>query len=955
VTSTATNPLLTPDDLARISSLTTVEDRRKFLADHKSFVQADVVAELNAATLQEFRVNTTTALALADTAILLANILCRLELLAQSKRIKAHVLSERGEYQAAVALYNEAEKLFEQAKDQEGVGRTVTAAIHPHIMIGDYDRAFALATKAQDIFSEVGDKRRLARLENNIGNIFHRQDRFQEALTHYEYAYEQLLPYGDAEELTISLNNMSMCLISLNDFAKAVATYERAKFLLLDHDIPLIHLTTDYNIAYLYYLRGDYRRAIEGLKSARIAGEKIGDKYLVALCYLDLSDIYVELNLSSEVHDIGRHGYQLFREIEIGYEAAKTLVNQAIAFGQEGKTAKSLETFGEAKRLFIKEKNEVWQWLIDLYQAIVLFSAGRYYEARHFATGAAKFFDNSLLRNKAAICHFLLAQTAIHTGDLTTARSECLAGLDIVKKLDSPILQYQGRFLLGCIDQAAGSHASAYLQYHQARHSLEGLRSNLYRDELKISFMKNKSELYERMVELCIDPDFTEGTEEEAFKYIELAKSRNLSELMFQRGHNAPASKLGQSELVHKIRELREELNWYQHRIELEQLRATQNSAETVEALREKATEKEKTLLSILEDLPQGSPEASAIAPAACASIEKVQSVLPPDTTLLEYYFAGDYIVAAVVNKQSFHIVHVTTLAKVSESLRFFRFQLGRIQLSAHLGAGTAKEMYDSTVGHLTELHNELFDPIAEFIHTKHLVVVPHGNLHYLPFHALYTGYEFLLDLHDISYAPSATVFALCHRPYEGTPAGSAVFGIPDEKAPLIRDEVNAVHRMLPDSELYLSAAATHEKLIEKGIDSRVIHVATHGSFRPDNPMFSGIALGDGYLHLYELYQMRLNAELLAFSGCATGLNVVSAGDELLGLVRGALYAGARSLLLTLWDVSDASTHKFMTAFYRRFQAGENKATAAAEAAKEIREEYPHPYYWAPFTIVGKT
>ena len=162
-----------------------------------------------------------------------------------------------------------------------------------------------------------------------------------------------------------------MCLISLNDFAKALSSYERAKHLLLDRDIPLIHLTTDYNIAYLYYLRGDYRRAIEGLKNARVAGDKIGDKYLVALCYLDLSDIYVELNLSSEVHDIAHHGYQLFRELEIGYEAAKTLVNQAIAFGQESKTAKSLETFGEAKKLFIKEKNEVWQWLIDLYQAIV--------------------------------------------------------------------------------------------------------------------------------------------------------------------------------------------------------------------------------------------------------------------------------------------------------------------------------------------------------------------------------------------------------------------------------------------------------------------------------------------------------------------------------------------------------------------------------------------------------
>jgi tetratricopeptide (TPR) repeat protein len=955
VTPTATTPLLSPDDLAKISALTTAEDRRKYLADHKSLVQADVVVELNAVTLQEFRVNTATALALADTAIFIANMLCRLELLGHSKRIKAHVLSERGEYQSAVVLYNEAEKIFEQAKDQEGVGRTVTAAIHPHIMIGDYDAAFTLATKAQKIFSKTGDTRRLARLENNIGNIFHRQDRFQEALNHYEHAYEQLLPYGDAEELAISLNNMSMCLISLNDFAKALASYERAKYLLLDHDIPLIHLITDYNIAYLYYLRGDYRRAIGGLKSARIAGEKIGDKYLVALCYLDLSDIYVELNLSSEVHDIGHHGYQLFRELELGYEAAKTLVNQGIAFGQEGKTTKSLEMFGEAKHLFIKERNEVWQWLIDLYQAIVLFSAGRYYEARHFAAGAAAYFDGSLLRNKAAICYFLLAQTEIHIGDLTAARDQCLTGLDIVKKLDSPILQYQGRFLLGRIDQAAGSYGSAYLQYQQARHSLEGLRSNLYRDELKISFMKNKSELYEHMVELCMNPDFDEGTEEEAFKYIELAKSRNLSELMFQRGHAAPVSKVGQSELVQKIRECREELNWYQQRIEVEQMRSAENVAETVRALREKATEKERTLLAILEDLPQASPEVSVIAPAPCATIHDIQSVLSADTTLLEYYFAGDYIVAAVVSQRSFHIVDVTTLAKVSESLRFFRFQLGRLHLSAHLGPGAAKEMHDSTVAHLAELYKELIDPIAEYIRTRRLVVVPHGNLHYLPFHALYTGHEFLIDLHDISYAPSATVFALCHGPHEGTVASSAIFGIPDEKAPLIRDEVDAVHRMLTDSELYLGAAATHEKLTEKGVNSRVIHVATHGAFRPDNPMFSGIALGDGYLHLYELYQMRLNVELLVFSGCATGLNVISAGDELLGLVRGALYAGARSLLLALWDVNDASTQKFMTAFYRRFQTGEGKVTAAAEAAKEIRQEYPHPYYWAPFTIVGKT
>src|ERR1700754_4242212 len=207
---------------------------------------------------------------------------------------------------------------------------------------------------------------------------------------------------------------------------------------------------------------------------------------------------------------------------------------------------------------------------------------------------------------------------------------------------------------------------------------------------------------------------------------------------MFQRGPNAPVPKLGQSELVHKIRELREELNWYQHRIELEQLKPAENAAETVETLREKATEKEKTLLAILEDLPQGSPEASAIAPAACATIDKVQAVLPADTTLLEYYFAGEFIVAAVITQRPFHLLHVTTLARVSESLRFFRFQLGRLHLSAHLGPGAASEMYDSTVGHLAELHKELIEPVAQYLQTRHLVVVPHGKLHHLPFHALY-------------------------------------------------------------------------------------------------------------------------------------------------------------------------------------------------------------------------
>ena len=117
--------------------------------------------------------------------------------------------------------------------------------------------------------------------------------------------------------------------------------------------------------------------------------------------------------------------------------------------------------------------------------------------------------------------------------------------------------------------------------------------------------------------------------------------------------------------------------------------------------------------------------------------------------------------------------------------------------------------------------------------------------------------------------------------------------------------------------------------------------------------MFSSIRLGGSYLSLYDLYQLRLPAELVTLSGCATGLNVVAAGDELIGLARGLFQAGAQSLLLSLWDAHDESTAQFMRGFYGRLQQGLDKAGAVKQAMLEVRERCPHPYQWAPFILMG--
>jgi CHAT domain-containing protein len=135
---------------------------------------------------------------------------------------------------------------------------------------------------------------------------------------------------------------------------------------------------------------------------------------------------------------------------------------------------------------------------------------------------------------------------------------------------------------------------------------------------------------------------------------------------------------------------------------------------------------------------------------------------------------------------------------------------------------------------------------------------------------------------------------------------------------------------------------------------SRFIHIATHGYFRQDNPMFSGIRLGDSYLSLYDLYQLALPAELVALSGCSTGLNVVAAGDELLGLARGLIHAGAETCLLTLWDVQDQSSAELMKVFYTSLAGGNSKVVALQQAMRQVKSERPHPYYWAPFILMGK-
>ncbi|HEY6388595.1 MAG TPA: CHAT domain-containing protein [Candidatus Acidoferrum sp.] len=951
---TAINKIPREELLLQLAFVDNDSDRRKFLSRHKALIRSEVVKQLADLVLEKIRVDTKEALHLAEAAVLVGRKLRRKEDIALGTRAKANALYACGDNRAAVEHHEQAIEAYESLGNLKEAARTLSSSIQPLILLGEYDRAFKSSGRARKIFQRLGETRRIATLENNVGNIFHRQDRFKEAMLHYQRACDTFHHHQDWEHVAMVLSNMAMCLISLNDFSRSLDCYQRARELCQQHNMPLLVSQADYNIAYLYYFRGEHSRAIEMLFTARRACEQSGDPYHHALCHLDLSEIYLELNLSEEAREMAHEGFLRFEKLGMAYEAAKTLANEAIAYGQQGKTVHALERFTKARAMFATEKNLVWPWLLDLYQGLLLFHEGRYFEARRLCAGAANFFDQTALPGKAALAHLLLARIALQVGELPAAQTETDAAIAKISGLQAPVLAYQTHFLRGQLAQTRGDRPAAYTAYQEARTSLEALRSRLHAEELKISFVKNRLQVYEALVDLHLSGDGGDASAAEAFSCVEAAKSRSMTEMIFQSGQSLPLGNSGQSELVRRIRDLREELNWYYHRIELEQLRPEDRSAKRLQQLQEKAVSHENELLRTLRELPAHERENATLEAPADFSLEKLQAAIPADAALIEYYSTGDRLVAAVVTRNSIDITPITVFSRVLHFLHLLRFQLSKFRMGSTYTQRFEQPLLQATQSHLESLYAELIAPLRSHFQAKHLLFVPHGPLHFLPFHALKNGDVYLCDTHTISYAPSATVFAICQDKLPSDMSASLVMGIPDERAPHILAEVQSVASILPHPELFLGAEATLDALRKKGSQSALLHIATHGTYRQDNPMFSGIRLGDGYLNLYDLYQMRLSARHVTLSGCATGMNFVAAGDELLGLQRGLFCAGAASLLLSLWDVHDLGTAEFMKAFYKGYMESGNMAVSLQSAMKLLRQQNPHPYFWAPFVLVGQ-
>jgi CHAT domain-containing protein len=262
-----------------------------------------------------------------------------------------------------------------------------------------------------------------------------------------------------------------------------------------------------------------------------------------------------------------------------------------------------------------------------------------------------------------------------------------------------------------------------------------------------------------------------------------------------------------------------------------------------------------------------------------------------------------------------------------------------------------ARRLTPSVQRILQRLHSLLIEPLGgPFGRKERLMIVPYGALHYLPFHLLYDGSQYLIEQYEIVILPASGLAT--RRTIRQKPGAVVVAHSWDGRLPHTLAEAQIVKRFF-GGELYAEEKA-HRSVLQIE-PSQILHIATHGEHRLDQPDLSYLQLADGQLYTDDVLQQNLGYELVTLSGCETGRANVSGGDELIGLGRGFLYAGAGALLVSMWKVVDSSTMVFMKHVYKLLHVGNSKADAVRQAQLGMlaQDRQLHPAFWGAFQLIG--
>lgn len=381
------------------------------------------------------------------------------------------------------------------------------------------------------------------------------------------------------------------------------------------------------------------------------------------------------------------------------------------------------------------------------------------------------------------------------------------------------------------------------------------------------------------------------------------------------------------------------------------------------------------------------------------ATLKQLRNQLADGESVIEFYLGEERSLVWLISRRTMGFEILPGRKQIEGKVEQYMNDLSTAPDNLHLQLRIAKQQARGQ-----ELFTMLFGKLASQLTDHKLIVVPDGVLNHVPYESLLNDGRYLIEDHQISYLPSAGLIELLRQPMPESASkhdgqmdllafGDPVFqqksktplsqNVPASSAkienqawygelallsplPRTRDEVEYIASLIPKERerLYLGKDSTEKAFKQEPLSKyRWIHFATHGLIDERNPGRSAVVLGrdtdndeDGFLRATEIADLNLNCDLVVLSACETGRGRLSAGEGVIGLSRSFFIAGARSAVVSQWAVSDISTAQLMKDFYQ--QLVKNVATPAALREAKLRMlhggfETRHPYYWAPFVIIG--
>ncbi len=853
-----------------------------------------------------------------------------------------------GDYQAALDCQNDARAWVAYLQDDIEIAKVDTSRSWSLSQTGNVDEAILCCEQAALIFEDHEEWGLVARAKNNIAHIYAEAHQYNRALAAFQDALQIMVAQGSSPTfITGTEINVAWMLLELGRFSESKLILERSIAHCEEQSQFNILAVAQHNLGSLNFLTGNYVQALQNLSDANANYVNYQGAY-ISSCALDQAECLSLMHQFDAALTVATQVLETPNITEI--TQLRAIVAQARALFGLSKYTATLDFLHQHQPQFTSD-TPFWYMQAQLLEVNAHLALDNPQQARHQAERLLTLcevnnWERWRYRVEIAIIDCLLAEHA-----LQNAETRLLNLHQSATHTQRPEIRFLllTRLVEVAIQRKDVPQALAWLK--DCINGLETVQTNVM-PEHREAYLRSRNAVFSKAVALSLEID----QPLQAFFYAERAKSRSLLTLLAtQETLKIDSLNASDDQLVGQYNTSRTQWTIGNNRLQKllhDNLGITEAEiTQQIEAL----NTIEKQLKQTWHDLLiRNSAYSASAARLTTPAPKDPRATLAPDASLIEYYTIDNAIIAFVFTATSLDVVHLesdlTALAKLMQ-----RYELN-IQSVAH-----APEMRDyllpNMYGVSKLLYDQLLAPVLAHLPAaiQKLIIVRHNILHYVPLHTLYDGNDYLLARYQISYLPMADGLRYL-APQASTPEKVVIAGhTQNGLLPQVQVEMEEISTLWDAPTTLYEAACKALKLQVVCEDATVIHIASHGVFRRDDPIFSGLAMADGWLTALDIFSWQLSASLVTLSACETGRANIGGGDEILGMMRAFLGAGAASLVLSQWVVDDKATQLLMSLFYQHLQNGLTKAAALQQAQLAIAAlpEFTHPWYWGAFTLIG--